>query len=112
LFAPLVSVQLGRFAWTRGAPAIFASSPSSQRGFCANCGTPLSFHYDGTDRISVAIGSLDDPASVPPDRQIGIESRMPWFADLTALPASTTEEAIPAERLAKIESRQHPDGDA
>ena len=111
LFAPLVSVQLDRFAWTRGAPAIFASSPSVRRGFCANCGTPLSFHSDGTDRISVAIGSLDDPAKVPPDNQIGIEARVPWFADLHTLPERSTEQAVPANRLAQIENLQHPDHD-
>ena len=110
-FAALSCVKLPDFAWTKGAPAFFASSPVAARGFCADCGTPLTYQAEGSDRINFSIGSLDDPTIAPPDQQIGIESRMPWFADLPALPASTTEEAIPAERLAKIESRQHPDGD-
>ncbi len=34
---------------------------------------------------------------------------MPWFSELAALPEARTDEAVPAERLAGIESRQHPD---
>lgn len=40
-YAPLVSVDAGRIEWTRGAPRRFASSNLVRRGFCADCGTPL-----------------------------------------------------------------------
>ena len=39
--APLVSVPLAHFRWTRGEPGIFMSSPIVERGFCHDCGTPL-----------------------------------------------------------------------
>ena len=109
LFAALAVVELDDFAWTRGAPTIFLSSAQVERGFCSACGTPLSFRHFETERINLSIGSLDAPARVRPERQIGIESRMPWFSELAALPEARTDEAIPAERLARIESRQHPD---
>lgn len=111
-FAPLASIKLADFSWTKEPPAIFASSPPVERGFCAQCGTPLSFRFVETDRISVTIGSLDQPAKVRPERQFGAESRMPWFADLHDLPALSTEEVIPPELLSQIHSRQHPDGES
>ncbi|WP_042674698.1 GFA family protein, partial [Xanthomonas citri] len=40
-YAPLVSVRGTEFRWTRGEPKRFASSTVVQRGFCADCGTPL-----------------------------------------------------------------------
>ena len=108
-FAALTVVDLHDFAWTRGAPAVFLSSAQVERGFCPACGTPLSFRHLETEWINLSIGSLDAPARVRPERQIGIESRVPWFAELAALPEARTDEAIPPERLAGIESRQHPD---
>ena len=34
---------------------------------------------------------------------------MPWFDELHGLPARSTDEVIPPDLLARIESRQHPD---
>ena len=58
-FAPFAAVRLDDFRWTRGKPSIFRSSPIVERGFCRDCGTPLSFRYTDGDRIDVSIGSLD-----------------------------------------------------
>ena len=85
-FAPLAIVPLADFAWTRGAPAIFLSSPVVERGFCAACGTPLTFRFLEEDQIDISIGSLDDPAAVRPREQVGVEARLAWFAELHALP--------------------------
>jgi hypothetical protein len=111
-FAPLTGVPLADFAVTRGALAIYRSSDLAERGFCANCGTPLTFHYVDSPRIAVAIGSLDHPELVPPRMQYGTEARMPWFPE-TGLPAATTQEDMAPERYAKIRgtSHQHPDHD-
>ena len=109
LFVAAASVPLADFAWTRGAPATWQSSAIAERGFCAQCGTPLSFRYLAGERISVTIGSLDQPALVRPTTQIGIESRVPWFAELATLPASTTADNPPPGGLAAVGSRQHPD---
>ena len=108
-FAALTVVDLHDFAWTRGAPTVFLSSARVERGFCSACGTPLSFRHLETERINLSIGSLDAPARVRPERQIGIEARVPWFSELAALPEARTDEAVAPERLAGLESRQHPD---
>ncbi len=107
--AALTAIKLHDFAWTRGAPAVFMSSVQVERGFCSACGTPLTFRDLEAERISLSIGSLDAPARVRPERQIGVEGRVPWFSTLSGLPEARTEAAVPPERLARIESRQHPD---
>ena len=108
-FAPLAGVPPKEFAWTRGTPGIFQSSELVERGFCRDCGTPLMFRYLDHDRISVSLGSLDDPSRVKPTEQFGIEGRIPWVRELFDLPGVSTEDDIPPERRAHLASRQHPD---
>jgi hypothetical protein len=110
-FAALAPVRLADFAWTRGTPGSFLSSPLAARDFCAACGTPLTFRYLDREWVDVTIGSLDRPAEVPPGQHFGIESRVPWIDTLSALPETTTQADIPPERLARIISYQHPDHD-
>ena len=104
-------VRQERFVFTRGAPAIYRSSEIAERGFCAVCGTPLTYRLIGRDRISVTIGSLDSPADVAPTAQLGVESALPWFAGLAALPASRTEDWLKTIGATEAGSRQHPDHD-
>ena len=40
-YLPLVSVRGAKLTWTRGEPKRFQSSNHGYRGFCADCGTPL-----------------------------------------------------------------------
>lgn len=110
-FAPLAGSKLADFAWTRGEPGIFRSSEIVERGFCRDCGTPLSIRTTTRDDIAISIGSLDRPQDVMPKHQYGTESRMPWFGELADLPGSTTEEDTPPEMLARLKSLQHPDHD-
>ena len=112
-FAPLTTVPLDEFELTRGQLSIFKSSDPTERGFCRSCGTPLTVHDVGSPHIEVSIGSLDDPASVPPLRQIGIEGRYSWFGTLPGLPGEHTTEEDNPELAAKIArtNHQHPDHD-
>ena len=110
--AVLVAAKLSELVWTRGQPSVFRSSPVVDRGFCAQCGTPLFMHEDGDDHIELALCTLDDPAVFDAlDRQIGIENRLSWFAGLADLPALKTADTRPANDLAKIVNLQHPDYD-
>ena len=110
-FAPLGSVSA--FQVTRGTLAKFMSSDAVERGFCRDCGTPLTFRYLDTPETAVSLGSLDDPASVKPVVQYGLESRMPWFAELDRLPSTRTEDDAHKARLDLIgrTNYQHPDYD-
>lgn len=110
-FAALAGSLRENFRWTKGEPGFFRSSEIVQRGFCRNCGTPLSFAYDHSKHIAVSIGSLDDPAAIAPENQYGIEARLPAFDTLHTLPGSRTEDDTPPDIMAKLKSRQHPDHD-
>jgi hypothetical protein len=112
-YAPLVGGSRDSFAVTRGTISLFRSSDQAERGFCAACGTPLTFAYLDSDRISVSIGSLDDPEPFRPHDQHGTESRLSWANALGSLPDRPPTEAEDAATAAFIQStnHQHPDHD-
>ena len=108
-FAALVGTKKSGFRWSKGKPGFFRSSAVVERGFCRDCGTPLSFAYDHSRDLAVSIGSLDHPEAVTPANQYGTEAQLPAFALLHNLPGTRTEDDIPAEMMAKLKSLQHPD---
>jgi hypothetical protein len=112
-FAPLTGVPPDKFEITRGSLSIFRSSEQAERGFCKNCGTPLTFHYVGRPRISVSIGSLDEPEGFQPRKQYGIEGKLSWFGTLPDLPGDITTEDDEPGLAGKIaaSNHQHPDHD-
>lgn len=99
------------FAWTKGAPAMFRSSSAAERGFCAQCGTPLCFRYDRKQEFrDFSLASLDQPGAVTPTVVLGVESQLPWCnAALFDLPGHKTGELGSPEDLTKIRNFQHPD---
>jgi hypothetical protein len=106
-FAPLVTAKGLR--WVRGEPKRFRSSNKVQRGFCAECGTPMTWEPDGL-HPELAIATLDEPATVAPVIQVGLESRLPWCDALPGLPTRTPAEvAKVASFFGDIVSNQHPD---
>jgi len=106
-FAPLVTAPGLR--WLRGEPKRFRSSNKVSRGFCAECGTPLTYEPDGF-HTEIAIATLDHPAEVAPVIQVGLESRLPWCDALADLPTrSPAEAAKVAAFFGDIVSHQHPD---
>jgi hypothetical protein len=111
-FAPLGGVPIDAFSLTRGRLATFKSSDLAERGFCRDCGTPLTFRYVERPRISIALGSLDDPEGVRPIAQDGIERRLSFYVALAGLPGVATEQDTPelARRIA-ASNHQHPDYD-
>jgi hypothetical protein len=112
-FFAWAAANVADFAWTRGAPAWFASSSAADRGFCARCGTPLHFRScKRPEQIDVTIGSLDEPDAVTPTLVMGIESRLDWCTSVMAgAPGTSTGEGDPPEDLARIINYQHPDYD-
>ncbi|WP_066472304.1 GFA family protein [Bosea sp. WAO] len=109
-FGAFASSRIGEVEWTRGRPAIFNSSEVAERGFCRDCGTPLTFSYPGLGSLSVSVGSLDDAAAFQPSHAYSIEGRPAWFDELCRLEGSRTEDDIPPG-LPEYRSRQHPDHD-
>jgi len=107
-FMAFAGVPLAMLNWLKGAPKIFASSAIAERGFCANCGTPLTYRLVEQPRIAVTIGSLDEPAKVPPKIQYGVESRIAWCDGLSDLAVRRTDEWLKIDAAA-LANRQHPD---
>ena len=70
-FAPLAGVSREAFEVTRGSIATFRSSDFAERGFCAACGTPLTFRYLTSKRIAISLGSLDLGFKLMRDRPDG-----------------------------------------
>lgn len=83
-YAPLVVVH--GLQWTTGAPSYFASSNISRRGFCSQCGTPLSLENVDDDQIEIATGSLDNPELAPPALQINHRYACSFTDGIGALP--------------------------
>jgi hypothetical protein len=108
-YAPLVSVRGATLEWTRGEPKRFRSSNHVLRGFCAECGTPLT--YEAPDGIAVAIGAFDQPEDIAPTKQWGIEEKLPYVDGLRELPGFPTMSDDDATFLSDLVSYQHPDYD-
>lgn len=88
-YAPLVIAN--GLEWTRGRRQMFASSNVSQRGFCAECGTPLSLENFDDDQIEIATGTLDDPELAPPTLQINHRYARSFTDDVGKLPEPDRE---------------------
>lgn len=93
--ATLVPVRKANLRWF-GEPTLFQSSSLATRGFCDKCGTPLSFAYDRSPWACVTLGSLDEPAAMPPQIHFGVESALPWLHIDDGLPREHTDQATVA----------------
>ncbi len=110
-YGALVSVRIADLVWTRGERKRFASSNKVERGFCGDCGTPLTFEWS-PKVIDLAIAAFDDPAPTAPVVQMAVESAVPWAAGVADLPRKSAEEDVQMQaHYASIVSRQHPDHD-
>ena len=107
-FMGLTGGRIEHLRWTHGAPSIFKSSNMAERGFCRVCGTPLTYAFEGTGNISVAINSLDDPEAMPPTRQFGVEGKVSWVDGVHALPGATSESWL-KDKAGRLVSNQHAD---
>jgi hypothetical protein len=102
-------VRLSEFVVTSGAIATFSSSDIAERGFCAQCGTPLTYQGSGSNRVSVTLGSLDDSGAVEPKTQLGVESKVNWLDRALSLPEVRTEQWLAKKKIAAVHNHQHPD---
>jgi hypothetical protein len=69
-----------RVAWTTTPLTIFASSPGVRRGYCAKCGSTLTYEGDRwPTEMHFHIGAFDDPANVIPTGHAFPEERLPWL---------------------------------
>jgi glyoxylase I family protein len=75
-----VTFPAGAFAFTRGEPARFRSSPPVVRSFCGQCGTPLTYRHEAfADAVDVTTVSLDEPERCPPRDHTWTSERIVWW---------------------------------
>ena len=110
-FGPFVSVSVDQIAWTRGERRRFASSNKVHRGFCGDCGTPLTFEWS-PDVIDLAIYTFDRASEIVPAVQLEASAAAPWVGHIADLPVRDprTEPHL-AGYYASVVSNQHPDHD-
>ncbi len=106
-FGPLVSAPADGVEWTRGEPKYFQSSVNIDRGFCENCGTPLT--YRTPESLDIAIGAFDEREDLVPQVQVNHNFRLPWVEKIFDAPAHN--DANYYARQEQIISFQHPDHD-
>lgn len=111
LFGAYVAVDNRFLEWTRGAPAHFASSSIAKRGFCAACGTPLTYEWS-PERTAIALGAFDDLDYFTIDLAYASENMHASIAGLPHVPQSPLADTPEAEvAYADMQSFQHPDHD-
>jgi hypothetical protein len=80
--APMVpwgTFAVERLVITRGRLMQYHSSPNVTRGFCAECGSSLTYqHDDRNSEIDVTLSTLDDPVALVPDAHIWVEDKPSW----------------------------------
>lgn len=91
--AALFGVSKVAVNWTRE-PSRYRSSAIAQRGFCAECGTPLTFEFDEGEGMDLTVGSADDAYRFRPKGHFAKESWHEEWLDTSALPAKRTEDNI------------------
>jgi hypothetical protein len=76
-----------RFRVTRGTLSEYRSSPPVLRGFCAACGSSLTYRNEERPaEIDVALVTLDEPARLVPQMHVWVSDRLPWLAISDGLP--------------------------
>ncbi len=104
-FMAFVRFPAANVSWS-AAPATFSSSNSVERGFCRDCGTPLTYRNVEGPNISLTLNSLDDPGAVTPEFSFAHGQKVSWLDHLDGLPVVELDRpGAPA-----IVSRQYPDG--
>lgn len=105
-FGSLVTVKVADLTWTRGERSTFQSSDVIERGFCAACGTPLTYKYND-EHIDLSTFAFDDTSAVEPAVKLAVESRPVWMEHLAEMPVRQPMggSSVP------VVSRQYPDFD-
>jgi hypothetical protein len=80
VFVNWMDFRAEQVTWTSAKPSEFESSETVRRGFCAECGSTLSFRDTRyPEYMTLTIATLDDPNLVKPTRHIYTDSQVKWL---------------------------------
>jgi hypothetical protein len=90
------SVKVGDVSW-EVEPDHYQSSPFARRGFCASCGTSLTFEYtaQSNGHMDLVVGTFDDPSRFIPKHHFGTESMHRAWLNTEGLPEQRSDEYQP-----------------
>lgn len=94
--ATFVGFREEQVIYTEGERSFYASSPGVRRGFCAACGTPLTYEaerYPG--EIHLYLSTLDETQRYEPQFHVYFAERVPWFEVVDDLPRYLTTSSGP-----------------
>ena len=78
LFGAWVFFNNADFRYTTREPQWYQSNETVRRGFCAGCGTPITYMPDGIDFTTIWIGTLDELAAFEPKAHWHTKNKIPW----------------------------------
>jgi hypothetical protein len=86
-----VTFQAANFRLTKGSLSEYQSSLHATRGFCAQCGTSLTYrHRERAAETDVTLATLDDPERLAPKAHIWVQDRLSWEVPGDSLPRFAT----------------------
>jgi hypothetical protein len=89
----MVGVRKDAVRWeTR--PEYYRSSPIAERGFCATCGTSLTFEFMDGETMDLTVGSFDDPSRFKPRHHYAAESLHEGWLDTRELERIRSEDNL------------------
>ncbi len=89
-FVAWASFPAPEFQVIRGELAQYRSSEGVLRGFCASCGTGISyFNRRRIDQVDIAVATLDTPGLAQPEFHIWVSHKLPWVSVGDPLPQFT-----------------------
>jgi len=98
LFSATVSFPRSTFKFTKGELKYYRASSFAKRGFCADCGSPVAYFYEGNPDVWIKIGSLDHPEDWPMTKDASwgrsihwhTDTKVPWYEISDGLPQPTS----------------------
>ena len=79
--------EKAKFVVTGGELAMHRSSTHVLRGFCAHCGTALTYAHDRRpEEIDVTLATISDPGELRPLAHIWVSHKLPWVVLGDGLP--------------------------
>lgn len=84
---PWGTLERSAFRLERGTLAEYRSSARVTRGFCAQCGTSLTYRNDARPaEIDVTLATLDEPAALAPQMHVWVGEKLSWVRIADGLP--------------------------
>lgn len=78
-FSTWVGFKKEHVRWLDGEPNFYESSSGVKRGFCSQCGTPLTYAGEKwAGETHLLIGVFDDPRAFTPNADVFAGEALPW----------------------------------